>query len=54
MLVKDICILANKSPFILNKFLIINWSNGLGFQSGKELNNEFCIYKRLIFTIAYL
>lgn len=29
MLVKDICILANKSAFKLNKSLITNWSNGL-------------------------
>ena len=32
MFVKDNCILPNRSAFMLNKFLIINWSNGLLFE----------------------
>lgn len=35
MLVNDIFMLPNISPFKLNKFLIVNWSKGLVFQSGK-------------------
>jgi len=32
MFVNDICILLNKSAFMLTKFLIVNWSNGLLFK----------------------
>ncbi len=37
--------LSNKSPLILNKSLITNWSKGLWFQIGACLNNESCIFK---------
>ena len=38
MFVKDICILDNKSPLMLNKSLIINWSKGLWDHMGADFN----------------
>ncbi len=53
MLVNDICMLANKSPLTLNKFLIINWSRGLWFQMGWSLSNEYCIFNCFSSLAAY-
>jgi hypothetical protein len=37
MLVRDICILLNISALILNRFLIVNWSNGLLVHTGNNV-----------------
>lgn len=36
MLVNDILVLPNISPFTLIRSLMVNWSNGLLFQRGKK------------------
>ena len=51
ILVKDNWKLPNKSAFTLNRFLIVNWSNGLAVHKGNELNIN--MYISNIITLNY-
>ena len=37
ILVNEIVVSPNMSAFMLNKFLIVNWSKGLVFHKGKNI-----------------
>lgn len=54
ILVKDIWIFPNKSAFKLNKFLIVNWSNGLFVHKGNVICILFCYFWFSLIYILFL
>ena len=50
MLVKDNCILPNRSAFMVNRFLIINWSNGLLF----EYIHYYVLFCLVVLILKYI